>query len=107
MRSNSVWQPVSRLLGQLGGFFSRDRVEIDSVREVSFKGALQTITNLLPLLSTRIATESWCNALIEAIATHVVGNRPDRFEPRVRKHRPESYKLMREPREHYKKRMAA
>jgi hypothetical protein len=74
---------------------------------VSFKGALQTITNLLPLLSTRIATQCWCDALLEAIATHVVGNRPDRFEPRVRKRRPKNYKLMREPRENYKKRMAA
>ena len=74
---------------------------------VSFKGALQTITNLLPLLSTRIATQSWCDALLEAIATHVVGNRPDRFEPRVRKRRPKKYKLMREPRENYKRRMAA
>lgn len=74
---------------------------------VSFKGALQTITNLLPLLSTQLSTQSWCDALLEAIATHVVGNRPDRFEPRVRKRRPKKYKLMREPRENYKKRMAA
>jgi hypothetical protein len=74
---------------------------------VSFKGALQTITNLLPLLSTRIETQSWCDALLEAIATHVVGNRRDRFEPRVRKRRPKNYKLMCEPRENYKKRMAA
>jgi hypothetical protein len=74
---------------------------------VSFKGALQTITNLLPLLSTRIATQSWCDALLEAIATHVVGNRRDRFEPRVRKRRPKNYKLMCEPRENYKKRMAS
>jgi len=74
---------------------------------VSFKGALQTITNLLPLLSTRVATADWCQTLLDAIATHVVGNRPDRFEPRVRKQRPKKYKLMREPRENYKKRIAA
>jgi putative transposase len=74
---------------------------------VSFKGALQTMNNLLPLLSTRISTEDWCQALIEAIATHVVGNRPDRFEPRVKKRRPKKYKFMREPRENYKRRMAA
>lgn len=74
---------------------------------VSFKGALQTISNLLPLLSTRISTESWCEALLEAIATHVVGDRPDRFEPRVRKRRPKKFKPMREPRQTYKRRMAA
>jgi hypothetical protein len=74
---------------------------------VSFKGALQTITNLLPLLSTRVSTADWCEALLDAIATHVVGDRPDRFEPRVKKRRPKKYKFMREPRANYKKRMAA
>ena len=74
---------------------------------VSFKGTLQTISNLLPLLSTCVSTDKWCDAVLEAIATHVVGNRPDRFEPRVRKRRPKKYKLMREPRANYKKRMAA
>jgi DDE family transposase len=74
---------------------------------VSFKGALQTITNLLPLLTTKIATADWCAVLLTAIATHVVGNRPDRFEPRVKKRRPKKYKLMREPRANYKRRMAA
>jgi putative transposase len=74
---------------------------------VSFKGALQTINNLLPLLSTRVSTDEWCQALLDAIATHIVGNRPDRFEPRVKKRRPKKYKFMREPRENYKRRMAA
>lgn len=74
---------------------------------VSFKGALQTINNLLPVLSTHLSTASWCDGLLDAIATHVVGNRPDRFEPRVKKRRPKKYKFMREPRENYKRRMAA
>jgi len=74
---------------------------------VSFKGALQTINNLLPILSTRVSTDEWCQALLEAIATHVVENRPHRFEPRVKKRRPKKYKFMREPRENYKRRMAA
>jgi hypothetical protein len=74
---------------------------------VSFKGALQTITNLLPLLATKITTADWCAALLNAIATHIIGNRPDRFEPRVKKRRPKPFKLMREPRANYKKRMAA
>jgi hypothetical protein len=74
---------------------------------LSFKGALQTITSLLPLLTTSIATADWCAALLDALATHIVGNRPDRCEPRVKKRRPKSYKLMREPRQNYKRRMAA
>jgi DDE family transposase len=73
---------------------------------VSFKGALQTISHLLPLLATAVSTESWCQAVLEAIATHLVGNRPDRFEPRVKKRRPKKYKFMREPRENYKRRAA-
>jgi hypothetical protein len=73
---------------------------------VSFKGTLQTISRLLPLLSAAVSIESWCDALLQAVATHIVGNRPDRFEPRVKKRRPKTYKLMREPRDIYKKRMA-
>ena len=74
---------------------------------VSFKGALQTWHNLLPALWTATSTEVWCDALLDAIARHRVDDRPDRFEPRVKKRRPKNYKLMREPRENYKRRMAA
>lgn len=74
--------------------------------QVSFKGTLQTLTNLLPLLATRVATTDWCQALLAAIASHVVGNRPDRYEPRVIKRRPKPYKLMRQPRANYKRRAA-
>jgi len=73
---------------------------------VSFKGALQTMDRLLPLLHTSISIDDWCEALLEAIATHVVGDRPDRFEPRVKKRRPKSYKYMSQPRENYKKQAA-
>jgi hypothetical protein len=74
---------------------------------VSFKGALQTMDKLLPLLNTGIAIDDWCDALLEAIATHVVGDRPDRFEPRVKKRRPKKYKYMREPRQNYQRRAAS
>jgi IS4 transposase len=73
---------------------------------VSFKGTLQTLTQFLPLLATRLSTDAWCDALFEAIALHVVGNRPDRFEPRVKKRRPKPYKLMNQPREQYKRHAA-
>jgi hypothetical protein len=69
---------------------------------VSFKGALQTINRLLPLLSSRVLTDDWCDALLASIATHEVGNRPDRSEPRVRKRRPKPYPLMTKPRDEYK-----
>lgn len=73
---------------------------------VSFKGTLQTISNLLPLLGTTVSTDAWCEALLEAIAAHAVGNRPDRFEPRVVKRPRKQYKRMRMPRDEYKRRAA-
>lgn len=75
-------------------------------RTVSFKGTLQTVNNLLPLLDTNVSTDDWCDAVLDAVATHVVGDRPDRYEPRVRKRRPKNYKLMRKPRKEYRKRAA-
>ena len=73
---------------------------------VSFKGTLQTLDKLLPLLWTSLATDAWCDALLDAVATHVVGNRPDRSEPRVKKRRPKQYRKMTKPRQAYKKRVA-
>src|SRR5262245_47017897 len=73
---------------------------------VSFKATLQTLAKLLPLLEQNVSTNTWCDALLNAVATHVVGNRPDRFERRVKKRRPKSYRLMREPRDNYKRRAA-
>jgi hypothetical protein len=72
---------------------------------VSFKGTLQTLTNLLPLLATKLSTDTWCDALLDAIAAHIVGNRPDRVEPRVKKRRPNQYRKMTKPRREYKNRV--
>jgi hypothetical protein len=73
---------------------------------IRFKGTLQTATKLLPLLASDMSTEEWCTALLDAIETHVVGDRPDRFEPRVKKRRPKPYDLMNQPRQHYKRQIA-
>jgi putative transposase len=70
--------------------------------EISFKGTLQTLSEFLPLLLTRVGSEAWCTALLTAVATHIVGDRPDRYEPRLRKRRPKPYKHLREPRRNYK-----
>jgi putative transposase len=74
--------------------------------QVSFKGALQTLTAFLPILSSGASSDAWCNALVAAIATHTVGDRPDRYEPRVKKRRPKEYDLMNRPRADYKRQMA-
>jgi len=70
--------------------------------EISFKGTLQTLDKFLPMLLSRISNEAWCEALLTAVATHIVGNRPDRVEPRLVKRRPKPYKYLCKPRRHYK-----
>lgn len=72
--------------------------------QVSFKGTLQTLNTFLPLLGSCMDIADGCEALLECIATHIVGNRPDRYEPRVVKRPPKKYKRMREPRANYKRR---
>jgi len=73
---------------------------------VSFKGALQTLSRMAPLLDTNVSIAAWCDALLKAVAAHVVGDRPDRFEPRLRKRCPKPYKHLRMPRAFYKKHVA-
>jgi hypothetical protein len=70
--------------------------------EISFKGTLQTLGHFLPLLLSMISNEAWCTALLAAIATHVVGHRPDRFEPRKVKRRRKHYQYLCKPRHEYK-----
>ena len=71
--------------------------------EISFKGTLQTISQFLPLLALRISIDSWCNSLLAAVATHRVGDRPDRYEPRRIKRRPKNYNRLRQHRHLYKR----
>lgn len=72
---------------------------------ISFKGTLQTLNNFLPLLVSRMPLNSGCATLIGCAAAHHVGNRPDRYEPRLVKRRPKKYKFLREPRDNYRRRM--
>ena len=69
--------------------------------EVSFKGALQTINAFLPHLRTATAetAERLWREMIEAIGSHRVGDRPDRYEPRANKRRPKAHALLTEPRD--------
>ena len=73
---------------------------------ISFKGALQTLNSYLPhLAATCLPLDEFWAALIKSLAAHPVGNRPDRYEPRIVKRRPKSYKFFRQPREEYRRRM--
>ena len=66
------------------------------VRAISFKASqqlLQAFHHQL-LLALPTALEPLCRTLIQALGTHRVGNRPDRYEPRKRKREPKPYPPM-------------
>src|SRR5207237_10517809 len=59
-------------------------------RSISFKGAMQTLEAFQPLLELRPGRDTarhlrLYHDLLDAIATHRVPARPDRYEPRVKK----------------------
>ena len=47
-----------------------------------------------------------CRELLAAIASHRVGDRPDRYEPRLKKRRRNNYDWLTEPRAEMKRKMA-
>ena len=80
-------------------------------REISFKGTLQTLRAFQPLLSFQghkgIAfREHLYQQLLQAVATHRVADRPDRFEPRKRKSNPRKAEKMTKPRWELKRLMS-
>ena len=72
-------------------------------RTISFKGAVQTLLAFQPLIkaigrdNAKLRMEVF-RQVLDAIATHRVANRPDRFEPRLRKRRDGAYDLLTKPR---------
>ena len=68
-------------------------------RHLSFKGAVQTMNAFAPYLALCVTDKAglWAE-LLEAIATHIVGNRPNRLEPRKLKYRLGKYTYMTRPR---------
>jgi len=72
-------------------------------REISFKGTVQTLEAFQPLMSFHEHQSAGFRQqiylqLLEAVATHRVANRPDRFEPRKRKRNPRKSEMMTKPR---------
>ena len=69
-------------------------------RQLSFAGAMQTLNEFRTVLLTAAAADlpALCADILKAIASHRVGNRPDRYEPRKVKRRPKGYSRMLEPR---------
>src|SRR5204863_4173918 len=80
-------------------------------RTISFKGTLQTLEAFQPLLELETAQDAASRLrlyhdLLDAIATHRVADRPNRYEPRVKKRRRNHYGWLTEPRAEMKRKMA-
>ena len=76
-------------------------------RELSFKGALQTMTAFQEALRRARPTERQhlMEEMLKAIASHRVGDRFGRVEPRANKRRPKPQKFLMEPRRKVCKRL--
>jgi Transposase DDE domain len=77
-------------------------------RQVSLQGTRQTLAAFDSLLAQRPSTarERIVQIVLSAIASHRVGTRPDRYEPRACKRRPKPYPLLRVPRQQARARLA-
>lgn len=73
-------------------------------REISFKAAQQTINQYRIIWTADISAKKLAAArdhLLQACASHRVGNRPGRWEPRRVKERPKPHPRLTKPRSHY------
>jgi hypothetical protein len=80
-------------------------------RSISFKGTMQTLEAFQPLFELRTARDAahslrLYHHLLDAIATHRVADRPDRYEPRLKKQRRNYYDWLTKPRAEMKRKMA-
>ena len=79
-------------------------------RAISFKGAVQTLEAFQPALALLGEDDPELRALLygqllKAVASHRVGDRPDRVEPRRRKRRPKPYDRLMKPRHEAKRQL--
>lgn len=77
-------------------------------RNISFKGALQTLEAFQPLIEFQgqrgaAFRMKLYQHMLDAVAVHRVAHRPDRFEPRQRKRQPRKYDKMLKPRHEAKR----
>jgi hypothetical protein len=79
-------------------------------RTVSFKGTIQTLEAFQPLIAMQgdsdgAHRQDLYQQLLDAVATHRVADRPDRWDPRQRKRRQKKYDRMMKPRHVLKREM--
>lgn len=71
-------------------------------RQLSFKTALRAVEFFRQQCLITRNNELAYNILLDSIAHKIVGNRPNRHEPRAVKRRPKAYKRLQKPRNFYK-----
>jgi hypothetical protein len=79
-------------------------------RSISFKGAVQTLEAFQPVIALLGEHDAEFRRnvyeqLLDAIASHRVADRPDRYEPRRKKRRPKPYDRLMKPRDEAKREM--
>ncbi len=77
-------------------------------RQLSFKGVLQVVNGLIPMLIVAKDEEvvvALLDGLWLTVSAHRVGKRPNRIEPRAVKRRPKPHKLLQVPRHKARKRL--
>lgn len=69
-------------------------------RDISFKTALESLLAFTPYLAMMSPNQAeiYYAHLLDALARHRIGDRPDRYEPRLKKRRPKAYGYLKEPR---------
>jgi DNA repair exonuclease SbcCD nuclease subunit len=77
-------------------------------RSISFKGAVQTLEACQSVIAIQGQHDNdlrlkLYRQLLDAIATYRVADRPNRFEPSLRKRRPKHYAFLRKPRHEVKR----
>lgn len=77
-------------------------------REVSFVSCCQFVLAAWDVIDLKrgMAHRNYCVGRLKQIAKCIVGQRPGRFEPRVRKKRGSNYNLMMQPRNELRRRLA-
>jgi hypothetical protein len=76
-------------------------------RQISVKGAMQTVESFTPAMMATNGNEALYDAFLTTVAAHRVGNRPGRQEPRKKKRRPAWRDYMMVPRHQSHRRLAS
>lgn len=107
MVEKEIWMHLLAYNLIRGGIAQAARAHHQQPRQLSFKGALQTMTAFHESLRTATPEQRdrlWA-LMLKAIAGHRVGSRPGRVEPRANKRRPKPQKYLTEPRRMARKRL--